>query len=151
MKTEISCLPWCKALPAALGCAALALTPWATAQTQIVKPAYAQYWMDVATVSMAGMDDMPAMPAGLGGMFGGMGGGASFGSTRGMMPGRWLDLAVVTQRKSAGTEATQTIPRGQNMGAALNLLPVKAEPRAQGERGHGSVDEVPERPIMNLP
>ena len=146
MKTGISRQPLHSALGAALGLACLALSTGVAAQAQVVKPAYAQYWMDVATVSMAGMDDMPSMPAGLGGLFGGMGGGVSFGATRGMMPGRWLDLAVATQRKSAGTEATQAIPRAQNMGPNLNLLPVKAEPRAQGERGTGSVDEVPERP-----
>ena len=144
MKTGIF-LPLCKA-PAALGVAALSLTTCAAAQTQLVKPPYAQYWMDVATVSMAGMDELPPMPAGLGGLFGGSAGGASFGATRAMLPGRWLDLAVATQRKPAGTEATQSIPPGQNMGASLKLLPVKAEPRTQGESGRGSVDEVPERP-----
>lgn len=125
------------------GCAALA-------QNQIVKPPIAQYWMDVATISMAGMDDLPDMGA-LGGMMGGMTGmpgmgGVSFGATRGMMPGRWLDLAVRTQRKPAGTQATQAIPEGQAMGPSLVLLPVKAEPKRQSVPGREGVDEVPQQP-----
>ncbi|MDO8457662.1 MAG: hypothetical protein Q7T07_12220 [Burkholderiaceae bacterium] len=117
----------------------------AQAQTQVVKPPVAQYWMDVATVSIAGMEEMPSMGA-MGGLMGGMTGMGSvnFGATRGMMPGRWLDLAVVTQRKPAGTEATQSIPEGQRMGPSLTLLPVQAQPRATG--GRQSVDEIPERP-----
>lgn len=135
-----------------LACALLVIGGNAGAQTQVVKPPIAQYWMDVATISMAGMDEMPDMPdmGALGGMMSGMTGmpgmgGVSFGATRGMMPGRWLDLAVVTQRKPAGTEATQTIPTGQNMGPSLLLLPVQAQPGAP-RAGRESVDEMPERP-----
>lgn len=140
--------------PLALGLACVALTPvsYAWAQPQVVKPPVAQYWMDVATMSMAGMDEMPDIPdmGALGGLMGGMTGmpgmgGVSFGATRGMMPGRWLDLAVVTQRKPAGTEATQTIPTGQNMGPSLLLLPVQAQPSAR-RPGRESVDDMPERP-----
>ena len=134
--------------PRAMACLALALGSSAMAQTQVVKPPVAQYWMDVATMSMAGMEEMPDMGA-LGGLIGGMTGmpgmGVSFGATRGMMPGRWLDLAVVTQRKPAGTEATQSIPAGQAMGPSLTLLPVKSEPQTPGKRGE-SIDEMPERP-----
>jgi hypothetical protein len=132
-----------------LTAAALLTCSAAVAQTQVVKTPVAQYWMDVATISMAGMDDLPDMGA-LGGMMGGMTGmpgmgGVSFGATRGMMPGRWLDLAVSTQRKPAGTEAVQTIPPGQAMGPSLTLLPVKAQAQTSSQQG-GSVDEVPERP-----
>lgn len=144
---------WFRIAPVALACATLALSGHALAQTQVVKPPIAQYWMDVATISMAGMDEMPSMGGGLGGLIGGMTGmpgmgGPSFGATRGMMPGRWLDLAVVTQRKPEGTEATQAIPAGQNMGASLTLLPVQPQPKVQSERAprQNSVDEVPERP-----
>ena len=137
------------AIPTVLGTAALLACHASLAQTQVVKPPVAQYWMDVATISMAGMDDLPDMGA-LGGLMGGMTGmpgmgGVSFGATRGMMPGRWLDLAVSTQRKPAGTEAVQAIPSGQVMGPSLTLLPVKAQAERSGQRG-GSVDEVPERP-----
>lgn len=137
--------------PDAIACATLVLCGGALAQTQVVKPPVAQYWMDVATISMAGMDDMPAMGAGLGGLIGGMTGvpgmgGASFGATRGMMPGRWLDLAVETQRKPAGTEATQAIPAGQNMGPSLTLLPVEAQPRTPSRQPRESADEMPQQP-----
>jgi len=121
----------------------------ALAQVQVVKPPVAQYWMDVATISMAGMDDMPDMGA-LGGMLGGMTGmgQSAFGATRGMMPGRWLDIAVRTQLKPAGTQAQQNIPPAQNMGDSLTLLPVKSEPKPQKRpTGQpGSVDEVPPQP-----
>ena len=82
---------------------------------------------------MGGMTGMPVM------------GGVSFGPTRGMMPGRWLDLAVSTQRKPADTEALQTIPPGQAMGPSLTLLPVKAQAERPSQRGD-SVKKVPERP-----
>lgn len=138
---------------------AVALAVWgcgtALAQPQVVKPPVAQYWMDVATVSMAGMDDMPEMGglSALGGLFGGKGvapqGGVSFGQTRGMMPGRWLDLAVRTQRKPAGTQAVQTIPAGLSMGPQLTLLPPQRDPVQPAGPSTGDTvekDEVPEQP-----
>jgi hypothetical protein len=78
------------------------------AQTQVVRPPVAQYWMDVSTLRIAGMDEMPTP-----------GERASLGAT----PGRRLDVAVATQRKPAGTQATQTIPAGMAMGSSLVLLP----------------------------
>ncbi|MDD2926326.1 hypothetical protein [Rhodoferax sp.] len=132
----------------AVVCTSLLACGTAAAQVQVVKPPIAQYWMDVATISMAGMDDMPDMGA-LGGLVGGLPGmgGVSFGATRGMMPGRWLDLAVKTQRKPEGTQATQAIPPGQAMGASLTLLPVPAQPTKPGRvPGQQSVDDVPEQP-----
>ncbi|MFZ4479495.1 MAG: hypothetical protein ACOYNZ_06330 [Rhodoferax sp.] len=151
MQTRTSPVPFRRSRLTAVGSAALLLCGGVLAQTQVVKPAVAQYWMDVATMSMAGMDEMPSIGGGLGNLLGGMAGvpgmgGASFGATRGMMPGRWLDLAVVTQRKPAGTEAIQAIPSGQNMGPSLTLLPVVAQPRTQGERGPRDAGEMPERP-----
>jgi hypothetical protein len=137
-------------LPLTLLSTALLASSCAWAQTQVVKPPIAQYWMDVATISMAGMDDMPDMGA-MGGLMGSMTGmpglgGVSFGATRGMMPGRWLDLAVKTQRKPEGTEATQTIPPGQAMGNSLILLPVQSQPKSPSGPGRESVDEVPQQP-----
>ena len=104
---------WARPLAAA---AVLACSGAASAQNQVVKPPVAQYWMDVATISMAGMDDLPDMGA-LGGLMGGMTGmpgmgGVSFGATRGMMPGRWLDLAVQSQRKPAGPEPDAVTRQG---------------------------------------
>lgn len=150
MKPKASPLNLCAA-PTTLAWATLLLCGDASAQTQVVKPPVVQYWMDVATMSMAGMDEMPSMGA-MGGLLGGMTGmgGVSFGATRGMMPGRWLDLAVVTKRKPEGTEATQAIPLAQNMGASLTLLPVQAQPRASGRQPRESTDEVPQQPKGRL-
>jgi hypothetical protein len=134
-----------------LACAALSLSCGAAlAQTQVVKPAYTHYWMDVSTASMAGMDDMPGMGA-LASMMGGRGGsseGSSFGSTKGMTPGRWLDIAVATQRKPAGTQALQSIPAGQNMGPSLTLLPVEATSRPKPTQGRDGEESqpLPEKP-----
>lgn len=143
---------------ASLLLATLSATP-ALAQTQVVKPPVARYWMDVATMSMAGMDNLPdmsGMPGMGGGMFGGgarAGAASTFGHTKGMMPGRWLDLAVVTQLKPAGTQATQAIPPGQAMGPSLVLLPPPPErtPRPQPvERDGPDTHEVPEQPKGRL-
>ncbi|WP_294766240.1 hypothetical protein [uncultured Rhodoferax sp.] len=126
--------------------------PHAQAQTQVVKPPVAQYWMDVATMSMAGMDEMPAM-GGLGGMAAGMMGMKgmgenSFGATKGMMPGRWLDIAVTTQRKPAGTQGTQAIPAGMTMGPSLTLLPPEpVTSKSTVPQGRSETEEsVPEQP-----
>ncbi len=95
------------------------------AQTQVVKPPVAQLWIDVAVHTMPGM---PEMPAGLGGLFGGGQGGNAFGNTRHMAPGRHADIAFVTQRKPAGTEATQAVPAGSGLAPSLALVPVRVEP-----------------------
>ena len=125
----------------------------AVAQTQVVRPPVAQYWMDVATVRMADMDELPNLGA-LGGMAAGMMGmqgvgDNSFGATKGMMPGRWLDIAVATQRKPAGTQATQTIPAGLGLGASLPLLPpepVAAKSNVPQSRDRETDDGMPEQP-----
>ena len=125
----------------------------AVAQTQVVRPPVAQYWMDVATVRMADMDELPNLGA-LGGMATGMMGmqgvgDNSFGATKGMMPGRWLDIAVATQRKPAGTQATQTIPAGLGLGASLPLLPpepVAAKSNVPQSRDRETDDGMPEQP-----
>jgi hypothetical protein len=103
----------------------------AKAAQQVVKPPVAQLWMDVATVTMPGMPDMPSMPS-LGGMLGrsrtGEGSNA-FGNTRGMAPGRHVDIAFVTQRQPGGSEAMQSVPAATGLAPSLPLVPVKAEPR----------------------
>jgi hypothetical protein len=115
--------------------------PSAYAQTkapqQVVKPPVAQLWMDVATVTMPGMPEMPAMPS-VGGMFGRGGAGEgsnSFGNTRGMAPGRHVDIAFVTQRKPGGAEATQAVPAGTGLAPSVPLVPVKSEPRGPASPG----------------
>lgn len=107
----------------------------ALSQTQVVKPPVAQYWMDVATVRLAGMDEHPPS------------GDNSFGATQRMAPGRWLDIAVASQRKPAGTPATQTIPTGLGLGASLPLLPPVAVPVAGNTpQGRVNEDSIPTQP-----
>ncbi|MBK8322729.1 MAG: hypothetical protein IPL06_08300 [Betaproteobacteria bacterium] len=95
---------------------ALAQSKAAPAKTPI-----ANYWMDVATVnvSIPGVEEATEMPL-IGGMIGNFFGGSKLG----MVPGKWLDLALYTRQKPAGTSGTHAIPPGQNMGASLPLEPV---------------------------
>lgn len=95
---------------------ALAQSKGAPAKTPI-----ANYWMDVATVHLAipGAEEMADMP-----LLGSLMGNTFGGSKMGMMPGKWLDLALYTRQKPAGTEGTHAIPPGQKMGSSLPLLPV---------------------------
>jgi hypothetical protein len=110
------------------------------AQTQVVKPPLAQYWMDVATVRVAGLDEMPNMGA--------MGsGGSRFGATKGMVPGRWLDIAISAQRKPLGPLATQNIPAGLGLGSSLTLLPPEPATTQGGTPpSHDAENGVPEQP-----
>lgn len=129
----------------------------ASVAAQNVKPPKAQLWMDLSTGSMAGMPemDMPAMPAGMGGMMGGMmGGGAgrggaptTYGLARGpgIMPPRVLDIAFYNSLKP-GAEAAQAIPPGMRMGETLPLLPPKREASTPTEREPGDVPQNVERP-----
>lgn len=129
----------------------LVLTAAPAGAQQVVRPPVAQYWMDVATHSMAGMPDMPEMPGmpslpsfmGGGGAAGGAAGGNHYGNTRAMSPGRWLDLALYTRNKPSGSDAVHAIPPGLRMGASLPLVPVTAVPRGRGEDADR---ETPERP-----
>ncbi|MBK7658277.1 MAG: hypothetical protein IPJ28_03595 [Betaproteobacteria bacterium] len=85
------------------------------------KTPVANYWMDVATVnvSIPGVEEATEMPL-IGGMIGNFFGGSKLG----MVPGKWLDLALYTRQKPAGTSGNHAIPPGQNMGASLPLEPV---------------------------
>jgi hypothetical protein len=98
---------------------------------QVVKPPIAQYWMDVANNTMRipgmpSMDEIPEMPELPFGIT--MPGMAelknrpTFGNTK-ASAGRWVDMALVTQKKPEGTEATQTIPPGVKLGSSLPLVP----------------------------
>jgi hypothetical protein len=117
---------------------------------QVVKPPIAQYWMDVAnnTTSIPGMPSMDAMPEMPELPFGiTMPGMAefknrpTFGNTK-VSPGRWVDMALVTQKKPEGTEATQAIPPGVKLGASLPLLPTPqvAAPSSQDKTSFGNYE-----------
>jgi hypothetical protein len=110
--------------------AAVLVLPVVGAHAQTKLPV-AQFWMDVATTNMSvpGMGDMEGAGGGLGGMLGGFFGATKMGVGA---PGKWLDTALHTRNKPAGTEGTHAIPPGMNMGTSLPLLPVQAK---RGERG----------------
>jgi hypothetical protein len=141
--------------------AAIALVIAATAgAADIPKPAargpIAQYWMDLATYNMMGMDEMPGGIAGsmMGGMIGTRAaqgrdgrhakGVGNFGMTKyGGMPGRQIDIALYTANKPAGTSATQETPQRADVGAEpLHLL----TPPREGTSGSGEETTYPERP-----
>jgi len=129
------------------GAAALPADAQTKASAQVVKSPVAQLWMDVATITMPGMPDMPgmgSMMSMLGGGGGGAGGGNAFGNTRSMSPGRYVDIALHTQRKPAGTEGTQTVPAVTGLAPSLPLIPPKAE--APAPRGERNTPESMERP-----
>ncbi|MFT3791415.1 MAG: hypothetical protein QM741_10105 [Rudaea sp.] len=117
----------------------------------------AQYWMDLATYNLMGMDEMPEMSGIAGRMMGGMMGThaaqgrdgrrakgvGNFGLTKSMgMPGRQIDIALYTANKPGGTSATQEIPQRADLGAEpLHLVTPPRE-------GVGGSDDptYPERP-----
>ena len=118
------------AIAAAIGVVNLSSATAQTKSQQVVKPPVAQLWMDVATMTMPGMPDMASISGAgaLGGLFG-AGGGAgnnAFGNTRGMMPGRYVDIALFTQRKPAGTEGLQSVPQVTGLAPTLPLVPPQA-------------------------
>lgn len=150
----VSIRPLVLAATTAAVCGALSVATPAVAQ-QANAPV--QYWIDLATYSMMGMEEMPDMPAGmLGGMMGhraatgrdgkqatGIG---NFGHTKHINMGRWMDTALFTQRKPGGTEATHQIPSGATVGAApLQLL----TPPRDALPGREETD-YPERPKGRL-
>jgi hypothetical protein len=128
---------------AALTAALTLPTAVAFAQT---KPPIAQFWMDVATINMS----IPGMGEMEGGGVMGMLGGSIFGTTKMGVgePGKWLDTALYTRNKPAGTEATHAIPPTLNMGTSLPLLPVQHK-TGSTEQGLSEEPE-PEKPKGKL-
>lgn len=132
------------ALPPALLLALLLALPPAAAQT---KPPVAQFWMDAATINMSipGMGDMDEGTTGMMGMM-----GNAFGTARMGMgaPGKWLDSALFTRNKPAGTEGDHAIPPGMAMGPSLPLLPVERQPSAPGREGESDGMEKPKGRLL---
>jgi len=150
-----------RAVAAALVSATLIAAPAAFAQSAPgaqPKTPIAQYWIDVATFNMMGMDEMPELPPGMSaGMFGGMMGGTSamgrdgrhakgvgnFGLTKHAGIGRQIDVALYTQRKPGGTEAVHQVPPAAGVGAApLRLV----TPPREGQQTGNDEPHYPERP-----
>lgn len=120
-----------------LACLGVGMAAPALAQ-QKTHPPVARFWMDAATHSMsiAGMEEMEDNPL-LGGMMGSTFGMARHGAA---MPGKWLDAALHTQRKPAGTEGAHAIPAAMNMRSPLPLLPVVTESRP-GQDGESEYEK----------
>jgi hypothetical protein len=98
------------------------------------KPAAVQYWMDVATLTVSGITNtasaQDAISTDASGQLTGNTSG-QFGGTKGMQPGRWLDVALAlpaTSRKAVDSQLSvrQSIPKGQNMGESLQLSRIAA-------------------------
>ena len=97
----------------------------ATAQTQVVKPPIATYWMSAETAAGMSMPGMGAMMAGMAGARG--------------QSGRNLMLQLGSQQPASGApRAEHDIPPGMNMGPLLPLVTPQREPAARGgERPEG--------------
>ena len=116
---------------------------------QSAAPPEAQAWIDIATFSgmgmpMGGMGGNPM--SALGGMFGGKAGvgSNSFGNTRSMSAGRWVDVTVRSRANPNLEEAQQAIPEGF-MSPALELkTPKNAPPPPRDEEDVRH--EEPEKP-----
>jgi hypothetical protein len=120
------------------------------APQQVVRPPVAQLWMDVATHATPGLPEMPGLPLpGLGGLLGGTaGGGNVFGNTRSGASGRYVDIALFTQRQPGGTEATQAVPARTGLAPGVPLLPRRAE---RVKPGGSSVPDPSEEPEVERP
>jgi hypothetical protein len=118
----------------ALALAVLLTLPFANAQA--AEPV-AKYWIDVANFNSS----MPGM-GGLAGMMGGDKGTSNrFGSTTGGSQGKWMDTALHTNKKPAGTNGNHAIPSGMNMTSPLPLDPV-----VRGSRPTEREEVYPEKP-----
>ena len=114
---------------------------------QEVTPPEAQAWIDVATFSGMGMPMGSGGGMGaLGGMFGGKAGAGSnsFGNTRTMSAGRWVDVTVRSRANPNLDQAQQAVPEkflspGLDLRAPKNAPPA---PRDDEDVKH----EDPERP-----
>lgn len=111
------------------------------------KPPVAQFWMDAATINMSipGMGDMEEGAMGAMGMM-----GNAFGTAKAGMgtPGKWLDSALFTRKKPAGTEGDHAIPPGMAMGPSLPLIPVDRQPTSPGRDGETDAPEKPKGRLL---
>ncbi|MDP1733037.1 MAG: hypothetical protein Q8L44_01600 [Sulfuritalea sp.] len=131
---------------------AVLLTIPPTVSAQSAAPPEAQAWIDIATFSgmgmpMGGMAGAGASPmSALGGMFGGKAGvgSNSFGNTRSMSAGRWVDVTVRSRANPNLEEAQQAVPEGF-LSPALELkTPKNAPPPPRDEEDVRH--EEPEKP-----
>ena len=122
------------------------------AQTQPQNPPKAQAWIDVATFSGLGMPmGTGANPmAALGGLFGG--GGAAkntFGQTRSMAAGRWVDATLMVRANPALAEAQWAAPESF-MRPALKLVAPETRERVPDESDDKPIERDFEKPRGKL-
>ncbi len=129
----------------------LAIPPGVSAQG--AAPPEAQAWIDIATFSgmgmpMGGMGGVGASPmSALGGMLGaktGLGSN-SFGNTRSMSAGRWVDVTVRSRANPNLEEAQQAVPEGF-LSPALELKTPKNAPPPPQRDDDDIRHEDPEKP-----
>jgi hypothetical protein len=148
---------------AAFACLSTSLGLSSTAFAQ--KPPAVQYWMDVATLTVSGITNTASSQDAistdaLGQLTGNTSG--QFGGTKGMQPGRWLDVALAlpteSSKSSGGAQSVlQSIPKGQNMGQSLQLsrmsTPSSSSPNSRQTnhvlRGPDAEDKVIEMSKIN--
>ena len=118
----------------------LTLSPaLALAQTQVVKPPIAQYWVSAETAAGMSIPGMGAMGAGMMGM---MGGGA-------MQAGKRLLLQLGSQQAASGApRAAHDIPPGMNMGPQLPLVTPQRERAERGSREFGDRERPKGRMLL---
>lgn len=111
---------------------------------QVVKPAVAQAWIDIATYGGFGMPGPGGGGAGsspmsmMSGMFGGgQPARNAFGNTQAGSGGRWVDVTIRTSRNPALAEAQQAVPAGTQLAPTLRLVAPKIE-----KPGPPSTDDV---------
>ena len=132
--------------------AAAFLSASVLAQTQPQSPPKAQAWINVATFSGMGMPmGAGANPmAALGGLFGG--GSAAkntFGQTRSMAAGRWVDATLLVRANPALAEAGWAVPESF-MRPALKLLAPETRERVPDESDDKPIERDVEKPRGKL-
>ena len=120
-------------------------TPVAFAAQEVASPE-AQAWIDIATFSGMGMPMGGSPMGGLGGMFGGKAsaGGNTFGNTRTMSAGRWVDVTVRSRADQNLDEAQQAVPAGFLSPALALKTPKNAPPAPRDDEDVKR--EAPEKP-----
>ncbi len=123
----------------------LAIPPAVSAQG--TAPPEAQAWIDIATFSGMGMPMGGNPMSALGGMLGGKTdlGSNSFGNTRSMSAGRWVDVTVRSRANPNLEEAQQAVPEGF-LSPALELKTPKNAPPPPQRDDEDLRHEDPEKP-----
>lgn len=138
--------PRCSPVFSAAAISILIAIPAVHAAQEVAAPE-AHAWIDIATFSGMGMPmgGMSGMGA-IGGMFGAGGGSGSnsFGNTRSMSAGRWVDVTVRSRSNTNLEAAQQAVPAGF-LSPALELKAPQNAPPAPA-RDDDEIRQEPEKP-----